>query len=70
MTHVFVLAALLLGWLARRLVRLMPRAELLPSQFKPQGYRPSFRSTLLRLLPTFLTTFFTAERERPVLFDS
>jgi len=32
--------------------------------------RPSFRSTRLRLLPTFLTTFFTAALERPDFFDS
>jgi hypothetical protein len=32
--------------------------------------RSSRRSTRLRLLPTFLTAFFTAAFDRPVFFDS
>ena len=34
------------------------------------AYRPRRFSTRLRLLPTFLTTFFTADAERPVFFAS
>jgi hypothetical protein len=33
-------------------------------------YRPSRRSTFFRLLPTFLTVFFTAAAQRPVFFAS
>jgi len=40
----------------------------MPERHRP--HRPKRRSTFLRLLPTFLTAFFTAEAERRVFLAS